>query len=464
MLLPQTKEREYRFKLALRMGLPIFALIIAFVSHTLISNYETLQSSFFSEAILLVLVSIYFIFYLIYNGFKVKITDDISGTFTREYLYEYLKKEIQNKKDYTLILISIDNLSDINNIYGIKNGDKILQEVVKSLAAYFKKEGIENFPIGHIKGGDFIIGLEGSYDKYLHTIDMLCLKFSDFKIDNIEVKLSSAIVDTHYSQDLDYLMEYLFELLEKNKDSKNGFKTEEINPNELEASVIKAIKNKSLVTMSQDIFENGKVVLRECFIKLQTDTKMIFPKTYLKVINKLGLGIDFDLMVLEDIAQKCHNNDIRCAINISPTSLRNDTFLLRVREILEQNNVKIMFVLSEMEYYSHISKYKRIIESLQSLGITFTIDRLGSIHTSFLYLRELPVDAVRFDTYYSKEEKLQAHRSIIEGFCTMAHSKGIKTWIKNIETQEAYELAKEYKIDYIQGKYLSNLENKQERK
>jgi len=48
MLLPQTKEREYRFKLALRMGLPIFALIMALVIHTFLENSQTLQTSFYT--------------------------------------------------------------------------------------------------------------------------------------------------------------------------------------------------------------------------------------------------------------------------------------------------------------------------------------------------------------------------------------------------------------------------------
>ena len=80
MLLPQTKEREHRFKLALRMGLPIFALIVALISHTLIENHDTLQVSFYVEAILLLVFSIYFILYLIYSGYEVKITDDITKT------------------------------------------------------------------------------------------------------------------------------------------------------------------------------------------------------------------------------------------------------------------------------------------------------------------------------------------------------------------------------------------------
>jgi len=130
MLLPQTKEREYRFKLALRMGLPIFALVIAFIFHTFVSNYGNLNASMYIEAVLLLFVSIYFIFYLIYSGFEVKITDNVTKTFTREYLYKYLIKELHNKKTYTLILLSVDNLNDINKLYGIKNGDKVLREVV----------------------------------------------------------------------------------------------------------------------------------------------------------------------------------------------------------------------------------------------------------------------------------------------------------------------------------------------
>ena len=53
MLLPQTKEREYRFKLALRIGLPIFGLILALISHTLTITYETLQLTFYIESAIL---------------------------------------------------------------------------------------------------------------------------------------------------------------------------------------------------------------------------------------------------------------------------------------------------------------------------------------------------------------------------------------------------------------------------
>ena len=455
MLLPQTKEREYRFKLALRMGLPIFALIIAFIFHTFVSNYSNLHISFYIEAIALLFVSIYFIFYLIYSGFEVKITDDVTKTFTREYLYKYLNKELQNKKNYTLVLLSVDNLNDINKLYGIKNGDKVLREVVQWIAKYFKDEGIDNFPLGHLKGGDFIIGLEGEKEKYATLLDLFCLKSNEFKVGDIEVKISGAITDTNYSNELDYLIEHLFELQHRRK----VIREEEINPNELEALVINAIKERNILLMKQDVYENESIAFRECFVKLKAEnSKIIHPKSYIKVINKLSLGVDFDLLVLEEILKYSAADAKIYAMNILPTSLRNEKFLSRVKELArEQGNLNIMFILSEFEYYSHTARYNNILHSLKKLGVKIAIDRLGSIHTSFLYLRELDVDVVRFDSYYSHEEKMQKNLNIIEGFTTMAHEKGVKTWIKNIQTQQGLLLAQKVQTDYVQGKYLSEL-------
>jgi EAL domain-containing protein (putative c-di-GMP-specific phosphodiesterase class I) len=211
--------------------------------------------------------------------------------------------------------------------------------------------------------------------------------------------------------------------------------------------------------MSQDIYENGKVVFCECFVKLKSPNgKIIYPKTYLKIINKLGLGIEFDLAVLEMILKNCPNKEKYFALNILPTSLRNEKFLSRAKELLRESKMQVMFVLFEMEYYSHINRYNSIITVLKEYGVLFCIDRVASIHTSFLYLRELNIDVIRYDTYYSHQDKLEKNHSIIEGFNIIAHEKNVKTWIKNIEDKETLRVASELKVDYLQGKYLNELQ------
>ena len=461
MLLPQTKEREYRFKLALRMGLPIFALVLALFLNTLIDDKEV-TALFFAEAILILAFSIYFILYIIYSGFDVRVTEIVTKTFTREYLYSYLKKELKKKKEYSLILISIENLHDINTRYGIKNGDRVLFEVAKFIGEYLQEKGIKNFPMGHIKGGDFVIGLDAKKSEHTILVDMMCLKMSEFKVNDIEVKIAGAITDTSFSNELEYMIENLFEIQELNKNQKLLYKNEDMNPNELESLVINALKNRRFMLQTQDIYENKKLVAKECFVKLKRDDeKLIHQKSYMKIISKLGLNVEYDLMILEKIISHCSSeNEIYHAINLSPSSLRNPNFISRAKEILKENSAKnrIMFILSENEYYSHIEKYNSIIKSFKNLGIKMVIDRLGSIHTSFLYLRELDVDIVRFDSFYSKDSQKQENRSILEGFNVMAHSKGIKTWMKLVESKETQEYALGIGIDYTQGKYLSDLE------
>lgn len=462
MLLPEKKEREHRFRLALRIGLPIFALVVALVSSTLITNYETLHSSFFIEAILLLAFSIYFIFYIIYNGFNETITDPVSKTFSREYLLKYLNKMLKQNENYTLILVSIDNLNDINKIYGLKNGDKTLEVVANWVGNYLVDEGIDNAPIGHIKGGDFIVGLKGKKKDYTTMLEMMCIKAAEFNIDDIEIKISGAITDTNYSTQLNYLIEHLFELQEINKKKRNSFDDEKIDPNELESLVIRAISERSIVINAQDVYQNNEVVFSEYFFKLKiADGRYLYPKRYRKVINKLGLSVEYEKMLLEEIILNYRKFSCKnIALNLSASSLRNDSFLSFLRNLLKENEEayeKIIFIISEQEYYTFTGRFNSIINSLKSLNILIAVDRVGSYHTSFLYLRELDIDIIRFDTYYSSEEKISEQSSIIQGFNKMAQEKGIKTWMKNIENEEVLQKVKEFNIDYVQGKYLCEL-------
>ena len=465
MLLPEKKEREYRFKLALRMGIPVFILFLILISSRFITDYESLDFSFYVETILLVVLSIYFIFYVIYNSFDVKITESVSKTFTREYLYKYLKKELSKNNEYTLILISIDNLNDINNRYGIKNGDKVLNKVASWIADYFSSKDIYNFPIGHIKGGDFIIGLDGSKEQYNTILELMSIKSENFTVNDIEVKISNAITDTKFSNKLDYLIENLFEIQEINKNQTQN--TQEIKPDKLESLVLKAMKNRDFIVMTQDVFTNTKVIMKECFVKLKTDDdNVIHQKAYMKVLDRLGLMVDFDMMVLEENINKCctASNDV-FVMSISPTSLRNQTFITNAKELIKSNeDVKnrIVFLLSELEYYSHIKRYNSILKTFRDMGVLIAIDRLGSIHTSFLYLRELDIDIVRFDSYYTKDITNKKSKDIVDGFNLMAHKKGVKTWIKMVESKEIYDVVKELNIDYIQGKYLASMKKEYE--
>lgn len=464
MLLSEIKEREYRFSLALRMVLPIFFLFIILLSHTILKSSEILTISFYIESILILFISIYFIFYLIYKGFDTKITDSVSKAFTREYIYQYISKELKKQKDYTFILISIDNLYEINNKYGIGNGDKVLCETVKWINEYFKSKNIKNLAIGHISGSNFIIFLDGEKNIYKSIVELMCLKSQDIEIDNIEVNISSAMNDTKFSRNIDYIIENLFELQVKNKELKIVEPSlNEIDPTEYEYSVINALKRKDLAIFVQNVYKNSEVVFKECIIKLQNEeSKLLHQKNYIKVLDKLRLMDDYDMTVLEKVIELCKkDNYSRYAISISPTSIRNSQTFAKIKELFGKNGCaegRIIFILDESEYYPKIDKFNSLIKQLREIGILIALDRLGSIHTSFLYLKELNVDMIRLASFYSRDKNYEKYKNIISGFSMMAHQKDIKIWVKMVENKDILNSLKEADIDYVQGRYLSNIE------
>ena len=468
MLLPEKKEREYRFSLALRMALPIFLLLVLFIYNTFQSYYESLDITFYFNSVLLLAFSIYFIFFLIYDGFSVQITEPISKTFTRSYLYKYLKKEIKKNKEYTLILISIDNLYYINETYGFQNGDKVLSKFVQYIEKYFNDKQISNFPMGQLKGGDFIIGLPGESTQYKTILELLCLKSNEILIDHMEVKISGAIIDTLYSDKLDFLFDKLFDNQMLNK-QKKYLKEEDIDPNDLESYTIDAIENRSFIIKKQAVFENNSLLFYECFVKMKTSNgKVLHPKSYMKVVHKLGLSAEYDFILIEKICEIISSQkNISLCLNIEASSIRNYSFVERLNHLLTSNEIvknKLLFLIAESQYYSNITRYNSTLQSIRKMGIKVGIDRVGSLHTSFLYMRDLDIDFIRFDSIYSKKSDKMKYKNILKGFNTTAHNLGLKTWIKMIEDNEIGTFVNDLGIDYKQGKSLSELEDLYEEK
>jgi EAL domain-containing protein (putative c-di-GMP-specific phosphodiesterase class I)/GGDEF domain-containing protein len=462
MLLPETKERELRFKLALRMGLPIFFLtgLLAFIG--LSDYFESIPLSFYVSALLILAVMVYFLFFLIHASFEERVTDPVSLTFSREYLLNYLKKEIK-KGPYTFLLVSLDNLEDINHRYGTQNGDKVLREFAHWVGRFIQNKGVEKFPIGRFRGGDFIVGIPGHRSEHLSLLELLCLKAEGYSVDDIEIHVSGAVVDTVLSKELDQVIDLLFEQQQERQQNRHDENEEEIDPSELETAVIAAIRQKHFSMMFQEVREGGERVALDTSVKLYgKQNKLIHQNKYMPVINRLGLSRTYDLMLLEYVVQLCreHEGPERFVLTLFPSTLRNFHFYEAVQMLFSENSEakgRVILMLEEKEYYNHTRRFNELLQSYRRMGIMIALDRLGSYHTTMLYLRELEVDMVRYDMHYSKQIREPKTQALLQGFNLSAHTMGLKTWIRMIEDGEEARIAASLGIDLVQGNYIGTI-------
>ncbi|MFC2074337.1 EAL domain-containing protein [Campylobacterota bacterium] len=466
MLYPQEKERSHRFMLALRTGLPLFFLA-AILTFARLSDYiQNIPISFFILALIILTVSIYFIFYMIYRGFDEQITDPITHTFTRLKVLSILKEEIEKYSEYSIVLISIDNLSDINARYGTQAGDLALKTVSNEVGNFFLDKGFEKFPIGHFNGGNFLIGLHGNINTVRPFLEMMYIKFDDLVVNDIEIKIKGAIVDKSLSSDVIALSERLFESKEmrydEDEEARESVEYEDITLLELQENVKYAIHNKRLSLMFQPIEAEEEVV--QVSIKLQgNDNKIIHQKSFMPVVKRLGFEREYDELILEKILHVSKTlNNTSFAFSVSPSVLRNRRFLERFKQMVESEKTaydRLIIFLSETEVYTNMERYNALLQEYRTLGVRFVLDNVGSMNASVEYIKRLEVDIIRFDKPFSKHMDSPAYIALIKAFKAMADEMGMKSWIKMVDTEELKDVFEEMKIDYIQGNIISKIVN-----
>jgi len=456
----ETIERIQRFKLALRMGIPIFFLAGVLLFSLLTQYFDHIPTNFIIIIVGLLAVSVYFQFYLIYQGFNERITDNVTHTFTSEYLKKLFDKR-KKKEIQTLILYSIDNISDINERLGIKNGDRVLHSVSKIIDQFFKSRGVKKLIISHYKGGNFIILLDGYQSENRLLFDLFSTKVDNSKIDDIEIKTSAAVIDTNISDNFEKLLDRLFELKIDAQKNHQIVENDKLNLNKLENSIIEAIKNRQLSIMGQKVdYTDDKII--DISVKLIDENgKFIHQKRFLPIISRLGLRAEYELTKIKLIIKESEKNSFTYyAVNVAAEVLRDSYFKKEIKEIFSDiKNYKFIIIIEEKEYFSNIRYFDHILQEYRDLGIKIALDGLGNNHTIQLYMKDLHVDMIRFDSSYGKNIKDRRYQNIIEGLNLTAQKMNLVTWIRLIGDEKSAKIAKDIGIDIISGNYFSKIEN-----
>ncbi len=464
MLYSQEVERSRKFLLALRIAFPIFALtsIVIFI---ILQNRSFTRYDIFLLT-LTIFADVYFIFLMIKAVLSKKITDPISKTFDRENILKILQKDIDKKSPYVVALISIDNLIDINDRYGIKNGDIVLEKSAFLLDSFLKK-WYKKVPIGHYKGGEFLIGISDNLKRVKEALNEFIKIYNKTKIDNIEIEISAILIDKNYSDSIEEIIEYLYQLYTKHKyniKSKRALiaKKNSIKANEFEKFIIETIKSENLSLRFQPSLnlKSFKYDLVEVSVKLLDRDLIIHPNEFMPIINRLGFERLFDEIlikkVLETIEKESLPNEIYYSFNVSPFSIRDVNFREKILNSFDFSKNSIIFELFENRVYKDIDYYKDIIQKYRDFGVKFAFDNFGELNSSIEYIKHIKVDFIYFDKEYTKMVENKIFYNLLKNWISFFNKIETKTIVKFVDSQEKIDILKDIGVDYIQGYAISH--------
>lgn len=144
-----------------------------------------------------------------------------------------------------------------------------------------------------------------------------------------------------------------------------------------------------------------------------------------------------------------------CAINLSGTSLGDDSLLDFVRAQLAHQRVdpqRLCFEITETSAIAHLPNAVRMIKELRLLGCRFSLDDFGAGMSSFSYLKHLPVDYLKIDGSFVKDLPGDpTNRAMVEVINHIGHVMGKHTIAEFAESPATVDALRAIGVDYAQG-------------
>ena len=459
MLPSQKEERDRRVTLAFRAGVPILILIFLVVYATLSEDQHiTLTTKDILVFLSLSFISIYFIYFLMNLSVKETLLDQTTQGFNKK---TFIKK-LYESKPKTLAALQIRNLSSLSKNYSAEQIDVLLYSFTRKLNLAFKQQGFNDVLIGRHSGSEFLIALD---DSDSHVEGILSKMIEDnSSIDNIEIDCIFAVIKNtrdDFEKSILQLKDILTSTSDLHKKSKKVSTTQDAKDlSELETYVISAIRNKNMLLSFRPVMNNtnDKIEIYEIAVKLKCHqhTEEILPRVFLPIVNRLGLGRDYDFNLLTHIVDLLPlvDKNISFSFNLSPFSLRDKDFQEKVFAYLEEKKVdpsRLIIQLYERKTHHNLSGYLKTLKSFRARGIQICIDNFGSSNASMEYMKHFKFDMVQFDRDYVTDLEDKTTYAMLHSLVKMADDLEVKTVAKWVDNETQKKRLKTLGINYIQG-------------
>ncbi len=455
MLLSEIQERERRFKLALRAGIPVL-LLISLVFYALFVQQGTFEPTLVNGFLIagIIFITVYFNYFLIEMSVKETMVDNTTQSFNEKAFID----KLEAYKPKTLILLVVDNLHTINDNYNAQKVDLLLYTIIHELNTTLTQHGFTSPLIGRRYGAEFLIALNQDG----HDIQGVFQRFiEDNKVLNdIEVAYKfSAVTDTqgNIKQTLGQLKDLLSSPVDSKNNTHNVKDAQEVN--KTEKAIIDALNHKNFKLGFRPLqnTHTGQTDIYEIVSKLTSPTQgEILPRVYLPIINRLDLGVKYDLALAEHIIKLLPMIDekISFTFNLSPFSLRNKTFQEKFFALLETHEVqpsRLIIQLYERKSHHDLSGYFKTLTAYRGKGIRICIDNFGSSNASMEYMKNFKFDMIQFDRDYVTHLDNKTNLAMLSSLVTMSKDLGLLSVAKWVDNDAQKNKLKSLGIDYLQG-------------
>ncbi len=189
----------------------------------------------------------------------------------------------------------------------------------------------------------------------------------------------------------------------------------------------------------------------------------VSPAAFLPAAERYGLMGLIDRWVIRTVFRKLGALAAReyreYNVNLSGASISDERFLeFVVTELLASglDPKAVCFEITETIAVKNLDLASRFINELRAVGCRFALDDFGAGMSSFLYLRNLPIDYLKIDgEFVSNMLSDRVSYGVVSAINEVAHSMRCGTVAEHVESAAELQVLRELGIDFYQGYYFA---------
>ena len=376
---------------------------------------------------------------------------------------------LHSSKSIACIQFDISRFKIINDIYGERMGDQILQFIKDNLAEICN----ETQYYLNLRSDVFVVlsefQHESELDELIRQIQTRCKMFKNIKL---TYSIGVYIVNDR-KMDLRQIEDRAAMARKKAKGNmmnnvlyyQEEFKEMLYIRNFIEESLPSAIDEKQFQMYLQPKYSivQNHIVGAEALVRWQhPDRGMIYPNEFIPVIEENGYIKKVDYYIWKEVCnflKRCEQAGIKncpVSVNVSRLHLTDTVFMDYLAQTIHEAGIPKEQLELEITETIGDEQISNMAELLKHQGYKLLMDDFGSGYSSLNILLETPFDVIKLDKKFMENMMVsEKGRLILEYVVAMADKLGLELLAEGVETEEQVELLRKIGCDNVQGYYYA---------
>ncbi len=362
---------------------------------------------------------------------------------------------------HALFLINLDNFKIINQIYGIGNGDLVLNYAGASI----KQALGDDVFVSRATADEYaaILPLDGQdadvlNNQILARADRIHEVFSrPFAVEDdlitMTVSIGVSIITEGIEDNSDEFLRRADFALKRaktaggNRTEIHDFKAEqELQQRyKLERELKAAIEQEEIKMFLQpQCTKDGKAVAVEALARwIHPEKGLVSPGIFIPIAEQSDLIMAIGESMLEQACRLLVDTEglgFSVSINVSPKQFQDPNYVDFVKSMISKTGADASRIILEVTEGLLIQDVDSIIGKMKLLaecGINFSVDDFGTGYSSLIYLKRLPIKELKIDRAFVKDLPHDKNdRAIVESIIAIARHMGFKLVAEGVETDE----------------------------